>query len=281
MGGNAGIGSTAGGTEGLHARAWRGTGMIGAWTSGTRMLASVTGCEEAEMCLGAGVDVIDCKDPANGALGALSYDVVTGICRRVSGRAPVSATIGDLPCRTIDVLPAATAMAETGCDIVKVGLLPGGEPEDVIKRLGAEFAARGDQQRRVGLVAVMFADMGPVDLGLIPLMRCAGFCGAMLDTANKTGGRLTNHLDSAALSRFIEAAHEADMFAGLAGSLRVEDVDCLLALKADILGFRGGLCVNGLRGFGLDEQALRAVRRAIGSRKPAGPDIVQAERAGR
>ena len=280
MGGNAGIGLTAGGNQGLRARAWRGTGMIGAGMTGTGMLASVTSCDEAEMCLGAGVDVIDCKDPANGALGALAYDLVAGICRCVDGRAPVSATIGDLPCRARDVLPAAAAMAETGCDIVKVGLLPGGEPEDVIERLGAEFAARGDERRRVGLVAVMFADMGPVDLRLIPLMRSAGFCGAMLDTADKTGGGLGNHLDAPALSRFIEAVHEAGMFAGLAGSLRVEDVDCLLALKADILGFRGGLCVNGLRGFGLDEQALRAVRRAIGSRKPAGPDIVQAERAG-
>ncbi len=267
---SAGIGSTAGEEAAMRAHVWR----------GTRMLASVTSRDEAVMCVGAGVDVIDCKDPAHGALGALAPHVVAEICRGVGGRVPVSATIGDLPCRSHDVLPAAAAMAETGCDIVKVGLLAGGAPEEVIEDLGATFAARRKPSRRVGLVAVMFADVGPVDLGLLPLMQRAGFCGVMLDTADKKAGGLGNHLDASALSQFIAAAHDAGMFAGLAGSLSLDDVDRLLALKADILGFRGGLCVHGLRGFGLDEGALRAVRRAIVSRNPAGPGILEAARAG-
>ncbi|TIQ75182.1 MAG: dihydroneopterin aldolase, partial [Mesorhizobium sp.] len=38
----------------------------------TRMLASVTGVDEAEIALSGGVDIVDLKDPKAGALGAVS-----------------------------------------------------------------------------------------------------------------------------------------------------------------------------------------------------------------
>ncbi len=254
MSGHAGIGVVAGGPAAGCAR------VLG----GPAMLASVTNGDEAAMCLAAGVDLIDCKEPQTGALGALPLRIVADICARVGGHVPVSATIGDLPCQSSHVVPAAVAMAETGCDIVKIGFLPGGLPEQVIADLGERFADLGGGLRPVGLVGVLFADLHADIMRLIPLMASSGFCGVMLDTADKGAGRLVDCLCSAELKQFVEAAHHAGLFAGLAGSLRLKDVDDLAALKPDILGFRGGLCVNGLRGFGLDEEALREVRRAIG-----------------
>ena len=67
----------------------------------------------------------------------------------------------------------------------------------------------------------------------------------------------------ATLQAFVAATHGANMFAGLAGSLRAEHVAELLEFAPDVLGFRGGLCRRGDRNGTLDPDAVRAVRRAV------------------
>ena len=49
----------------------------------TLMLASVTNPAEAEAVRLGGADIIDLKDPAKGALGALDADVAASIVRSV------------------------------------------------------------------------------------------------------------------------------------------------------------------------------------------------------
>ena len=63
----------------------------------TLFLASVRDAEEAELALRAGADIVDLKDPEQGALGALTPDTIAACVKQVAGRAPVSATIGDRP----------------------------------------------------------------------------------------------------------------------------------------------------------------------------------------
>ncbi|HDZ72834.1 MAG TPA: hypothetical protein ENH55_08650, partial [Aurantimonas coralicida] len=60
-----------------------------------RLLASVTGPEEAEIVIEGGADLVDLKDPAQGALGAVSPAVLNATLRAVAGRRPVSAVAGD------------------------------------------------------------------------------------------------------------------------------------------------------------------------------------------
>jgi len=50
------------------------------------------------------------------------------------------------------------------------------------------------------------------------------------------------------------------LLCGLAGSLCETDIDTLLPLGADYLGFRGALCAGGLRTDGIDAAALARVR---------------------
>jgi uncharacterized protein (UPF0264 family) len=111
-------------------------------------------------------------------------------------------------------------------------------------------------------VGVLLADRDP-DLCLIEDMRRAGFAGVMLDTAGKGAGTLLDCLSGSALREFLAAARAAGLFAGFAGSLRVDQIAGLLALAPDVLGFRGALCVRRERESGIDEMALQAVRRAI------------------
>ena len=90
----------------------------------TLFLVSVTGAEEAEVAAAHGADIIDLKDPAKGALGALAEHEVRAAVAGIAGRRPVSAVIGDLPMRPEALAEAASAMADAGVDFVKVGLFP-------------------------------------------------------------------------------------------------------------------------------------------------------------
>ena len=114
----------------------------------TGMLASVNSLEEALLALSANVDIIDLKQPALGALGALETDLVKAIVNEINGRCPVSATIGDLPMQPEIVYQAVKAMAETGVDYVKIGFFPGGDWQGTIEKL-ATFPRIDNLNRRI------------------------------------------------------------------------------------------------------------------------------------
>jgi (5-formylfuran-3-yl)methyl phosphate synthase len=231
-----------------------------------KFLASVTSLADAQICVSLGADIIDCKDPAKGALGALAHETVAAIKTGLPDKV-VSATIGDLPSLPDAVLPAVTAMATTGVDYIKIGLFPGGDARATIEKLGS-------LRLNAGLVGLLLADQAP-DWELVPVMAKAHFNGVMLDTARKGQSALPDILGLTGLSQFIRRAHEVGLFAGLAGSLALRHIPCLLPLSPDILGFRGGLCCAGSRTAELDAEAIAAVRRAIAP-SPLNAESVQA-----
>ncbi|CCB64846.1 MULTISPECIES: (5-formylfuran-3-yl)methyl phosphate synthase [unclassified Hyphomicrobium] len=222
-------------------------------------LASVTTAGEAEIALAGGADIIDCKDPAAGALGALSAATVREIVAGVGGRLPVSATIGDLPPEPDVLTNAASDMAATGVDIVKIGFFGSEDPRRAIAALGAAHA------RSTKLVAVLMADQNP-DFALVADLAAAGFSGVMVDTADKSAGRLTTVLSAARLMEFVRLARDNRLFVGLAGSLRERDIDVLAGLGPDLLGFRGALCAQG-RVSAIELSRVVSVRRALDNAK--------------
>lgn len=219
----------------------------------TGMLASVSGGEEALSALAAGADLIDFKNPASGALGALLPDTVRAAVARLRGRVATSATLGDLPDPSA-WRSAVRTMHATGVDYLKLGLFPAADIADRV-------ASLRPLTRESRLVVVLFADHDP-DFDLLPAIRAAGSIGVMLDTADKHAGRLTDHLDATCLAEFVRRARAVGLLTGLAGSLRLEDIPRLLPLAPDYLGFRGALC-GGDRRATLDPVALGRVRAAM------------------
>lgn len=222
----------------------------------TGLLASVRNPAEAQLALDGGADIVDLKEPARGALGALPLDVIRAAVALVGGRKPVSATIGDLPMEPRQISDAVARTAATGVDFVKIGVFPNGEPEACIDALEAQ-ALSGSR-----LIALLFADRRP-DFSLLQRAADRGFAGVMLDTMGKTSGGLRNSLDDVRLRQFVDGAHERGLIVGLAGSLKREDIPALLPLGADYLGFRGALC-RGSRADDLDPEALQGIRAMIG-----------------
>lgn len=218
-------------------------------------LASVTTAGEAEIALTGGADIIDCKDPAAGALGALNAETVRAIVKQIGGRLPVSATVGDLPSDPDILIKAASDMAANGVDVVKVGFFGDDDPRTAIAALGSALA------HPTRLVAVLMADQDP-DFALVSKLAQAGFAGLMLDTADKSAGRLTTALPLAQLTEFVRLARDNGLFAGLAGSLKESDIPVLTDFEPDMLGFRGALCPVG-RVSAIEHGRVVAIRRRL------------------
>jgi (5-formylfuran-3-yl)methyl phosphate synthase len=247
-----------------------------------RFLASVRSLEEAMLAASLGAELIDLKEPSQGALGAVDS---AEQCRIVGAldslgvgsqpRPPISATVGDLPFEPALLAEAIRRTAATGVDIVKFGVYASG----VVAQQGFIELDRllAQAPPSVTLVALLLADQLPAIDEALALSRAAlrvrGLKGVMLDTATKGGSArpLPEVFTVAELGRFVAEVHELGGFAGLAGCLGIQHIEALAATGADILGFRGALC-HGTRTGMLDAAAfgrvydrLRAVRSAPSS----------------
>lgn len=222
----------------------------------TKFLASVATPDEAAIALSAGADIIDLKDPATGALGAVSDEIIRDTRNRIDGKRPLSATIGDGPIAPETLVAKTKERAALGIDFVKIGFPKNNARQECFEAL-APLAKKGTK-----LIAVFFANetFGPE---LIELAAKNYFTGVMFDTSDKDAGSLMKHRSTPELRGFISEARHLGLMAGLAGSLTAEDVEPLLQLNPDILGFRGALCVNSDRTSTLNLGACQAIRQRI------------------
>jgi dihydroneopterin aldolase len=234
----------------------------------TAFMASVRDVEEARLALAGGADIIDLKEPSAGALGAVPPDQARLVVEAARGLAVTSATIGDVPLDPSLIVPAMLDAAESGADVVKVGLFPGD--------LDACLPAFAKLSERIALAAVVFADKTPfAEAASLPdKLAQAGFRAIILDTAGKEQGRLLDHWPLADVAAFLTKTRALNLIAGLAGSLRVADITHLLPLAPDMLGFRGALC-EGSRRDALSAPHILAVRQAI-PRNPATVEHIRA-----
>ncbi len=221
----------------------------------TKMLASVTSVAEAELALALGADIIDLKNPKDGALGALPLATIRDIVRFVDHRRMTSATIGDVPEAPAEIIEKISATAATGVDIVKIGIATSRCTLTSWRGMaGNPYSAR--------LVAVLLVE-DRFDLEWIDGLAALGFYGVMLDTEDKRSGGLRSRCDEKFLTQFLRRANARNLVCGLAGSLAVDDIASLLTLAPDYLGFRGALCCDSERTAQLSTERFRAVRACI------------------
>ena len=222
----------------------------------TGFLASVRSADEAIIAMENGVDIIDLKEPEQGALGAVPFKVMREVVGKINGERLVSATVGDLPCEPLRVADMVRRVAETGVDLVKVGLFdPTSENlEDLLWAIS--------QQSTKGIIIVVFADKYPGDQ-IIDAVADAGLAGIMLDTADKSSGSLREVMNDIQINQFISKAKKHNLITGLAGSLSKVDIAPLMQQKADYLGFRGALCSDNDRNSELDQTLLNEIGKLI------------------
>jgi uncharacterized protein (UPF0264 family) len=225
----------------------------------TKWLASVQSLEEAKALQQTLPDILDLKDPARGALGALPLTTVEAVVQWLEGRCETSATVGDLVMHPDVIVEAVKAMAATGVDYVKVGLFSDPKLEACLAGLHEELS-----ELKTPVIAVLFADQTR-NISLISRIKQAGFSGVMVDTASKNGQRLMDHWNSTELKAFISQAREHQLLCGLAGALALEDIDSLEPLGADYLGFRSALCDRRQRTLSLQPERALAIQERLQS----------------
>lgn len=228
----------------------------------TKMLASVADLVEMEIAVSSGADIVDLKDPKAGALGAAATDIIRQAVEAVAGRRATSAVCGDLPMEPDTIRAKAEEVAETGVDYVKIGFFPSADA-------AACAAALAPLAARTKLIAVLFADKKP-DFDLLDVFAKQGFHGVMVDTADKTGGRLLDHLPPERIPAFVSRARALGLQVGLSGSLEAPDVPRLLPFAPDFLGFRGALCGQSQRTAAIDAEAVKHIRSLIPEERQAG-----------
>jgi uncharacterized protein (UPF0264 family) len=222
----------------------------------TGMLASVNSIAEALLVLSAKVDIIDLKQPASGALGALDINLIKQIIAEIDERCPVSATIGDLPMQPDLVFNAVKTMAETGVDYIKIGFFPEGDWLETVNKLSVL------SQQNIALIAVLFADNQP-DLTIVDSLKDAGFTGVMLDTMDKKNGSLMQVMKKTEIGQFVRLAKSRQLLCGLAGSLKLQEIPVLMPYQPDYLGFRGALCLQHNRTAQLNKTSIMRIKQAI------------------
>jgi (5-formylfuran-3-yl)methyl phosphate synthase len=228
-----------------------------------RLLVSVVDADEARVAVEAGVDIVDVKNPAEGALGAPGPAVIGRVREVVPPERPLSAAIGDLPYLPGTAALAALGAARSGAAYVKVGLWGTSVTDEAVAVLRA---VREAVDRGAAVIAAAYADAERVPSRPLPpgdvveAARRAGVEGCLLDTAVKDGHGLFDWLTPEALAALVSEGHAAGLEMALAGALRAEDLAVVRATGADIAGVRSAACRDGRRSAPLDADRIGRLR---------------------
>ncbi len=217
-----------------------------------KLLISVRNTEETATALAGGAEIIDIKEPAQGPLGRADHATIEQIIQHVDGCVPVSAAMGELAEQTG---PAPSK----NLTWTKLGLSHA--PTDWRDQLAKRFV---DPAKAV---AVAYADGelvgAPSPAEVLAWAIDFGTAAILLDTAVKNGSCLWDHVTLPTLQTLITQAHQANLLVALAGSLRIEHVNQIALLNADILAVRGAVCGQADRRGTIDLARVKKMTHAI------------------
>jgi uncharacterized protein (UPF0264 family) len=210
-----------------------------------KLLISITAADETRAVFEGAADIVDVKNPAEGALGAASTEVLSEVRRLLPADCPTSAALGETDSAEGTLALAAYGAAALGARYVKVGLRLG-ESQKAVSLLRSMGASAQRANPDCGLIAVGYADaeyIGAIPWQHLPeIARAAQVEGCMIDTAIKNRQGLFNHCQESALKQWVAECRQARLLCALAGSLNRDDLPAVRRLRPDIVGFRSAAC---------------------------------------
>ncbi len=212
-----------------------------------KIMVSVVSPEEAWEAVKGGAEIIDVKNPAEGALGASLPWITRRIKESVDGSVEVSATIGDMP-----YLPGTASLAALGAsllkvDYVKIGMFGPKTTGEALNLSRSLVQTLQEFRSSVKVVVAGYADyriqgcINPLELPQVA--HEAGAWGLLIDVKDKNARGLFDHLSFDELKKFVEESRGWGLKTALAGSLSKSDAEEVLKLDPDIMGVRRGVCV--------------------------------------
>lgn len=224
------------------------------------LLVSVRSLAEAEIAMSCQVDILDVKEPNQGALGRASDDVLSEIATACSGRCTLSAALGELSEYGSD-LPEIPDFLH-GFQYLKCGLAGCGT-EDWRHRVAGAW----DQIRTVSQpVAVAYADhvqaRSPSPWDLLEHAGQHGVDIMLIDTWSKSGNSTLDYLSHNDLVQLKKRASVLGIRFVLAGSLQESHLQSVAETGANWIGIRGAVC-EGKRSAGLSLSRLQSFRKSV------------------
>ena len=204
------------------------------------LLVSVRSAAEAMAALEGGADIIDVKEPRNGALGRAADGVLADVIQHVAGQRPVSAACGELVDLDDSPLPAGVAFLK--CGLAKLGRG---------SRWQRQLEAFRGRAAPATVVTVAYADWKQAgapawsDVVEVALSKPGVL---LIDTFDKTANRgahpasLLDWVPLDEIQRLCRRAHAAGVRLALAGSLRVPHILQLLDARPTWFAVRGAVC---------------------------------------
>lgn len=231
----------------------------------TKLLVSVRNLEEAMVADKIGVDVLDFKEPINGALGRVDAATLANILNndawqsssRMTSLSCALGELGDLaPHEIIEYLQIADPNRQL--KYVKVGLAGANELADW---RASWLALRNGLPPDVELVAVAYADpqncsSPPIDQ-ILELAFTENCSTILIDTFSKSGVDITSHCSMNKLQEYCGSATLEGAGLCLAGSVNINILSQLMQLKPSYIGIRGAACSKHDRSNSICESALR------------------------
>jgi uncharacterized protein (UPF0264 family) len=236
------------------------------WDSSVRLLVSVRDAGEVRAAVHGGADLIDVKDPAAGSLGrpnARTVGEIADALSRAGQQLPLSVALGELT--EWQRWPDVTFPARV--EWLKLGLAGCREGGWIAPWLSMRRRLEDEAGRGFAWVAVAYADhvaaKAPPPDDVLDAAIETDCGGVLIDTFDKCGGRLRNHLAANRLADWLSRARDYGLQTAVAGSLTIADLDWLLPLRPDIVAVRSAVCVGVDRTKSLDAAAVRRFHRAL------------------
>lgn len=211
-----------------------------------KLLVSVVNPSEARRALKGGADIIDVKNPREGALGASYPRIIKEVKNLVHREAELSATIGDLPNLPGTSSLAALGAAALGVDYVKAGLYGVSTLRDSLKLAREICRAVREVSSKTKVILAGYADYLKIrsvePMKVVEVAGKVGADGVLVDVKSKGLSNVFDYLGVEYLGRLAEKASSLGLLKALAGGLTLEHLDLAFHLGFDVVGVRRAAC---------------------------------------
>jgi (5-formylfuran-3-yl)methyl phosphate synthase len=255
------------------------------------LLVSVRSLEEAAAAVVGGCDILDVKEPLRGPLGMADMAVMERIAEYALSRSragkplPCSVALGEIRDWTNARGPIALPPGVTHAKLGPAGLatrrrwLAGWRT--AVERLMAK-------PHRLRLVAVGYADWNSAQSAsprtILAAAIEAGCDAFLIDTYSKDGRNLLDSISLRELTVISEQARHAGLPLALAGTLRMEHIPALVAVRPDVIAVRSAACRGCRRHAKVSARAVRGLKgvlaQTFGSSAPTTDSPVLADASG-
>jgi len=233
-----------------------------------QLLVSVRSADEAEKAIAGGAEILDIKDPSRGSLGMGRLSDISAIAELnpiANGRIPLSVALGELcDWSGADAIPDLPE----GIRFAKMGLShTSHDPEWISQWIRVRHLFRQQSGHRLSWVAVAYADADIANAPRIEQVLEAAIrteCeGLLIDTWQKDGQQLIDHVDAARLEEIQIRCHRSGLFLALAGCLNVGSLPKLQTVAADVIAIRSAACRKSDRNSELDSTQVAVFREKL------------------